>query len=490
MKRRDYGLSGAPRIGAGTGAAPARRRRQAFAARALAIGALTALAACGADETTAPPQDSGRLTAFPGAEGYGRYAKGGRGGEIMFVTTLEDGGLGSLRACIEAEVPRVCIFRVGGVIRFTGERPPIINNPYITIAGQTAPGDGVLLTHSGGETGFTPLVIKNTHNVVVRHVRVRPDRPSEQRGSNDAFTIENSANVILDHVSGSWAADENVNGFGDNDNITISWSVFAEGLVEHDKCALLSTKPEDPQNVSFIKNLCAHNGDRNPDANFMPGSCVEIINNVIYHAETEFVEVWEAYGGTPVSIVGNYFKGGPDTPPLTPAVKRLTLGSEGRSRIHLADNHLDGADDAPLAAYSQNVKAVLVDQPTCPLTFEPMPALQAYDEVLNSAGAMPRDLVDERVVSDVRLRTGAFVETPGVLPPMNGDAPATDIDNDGMSDAWERINGADELLFDPWEDADRDGVPNLEEYLDYAHRQLLANQAQALREKAAGAARN
>src|SRR3546814_29938 len=129
---------------------------------------------------------------------------------------------------------------------------------------------GILLTHAGGANGFTPLVVKRTHDVVVRHIRVRTDRNGEERGGNDAFTIEDSSNVILDHVSGSWALDENVNGQGQNDLITVSWSIFAEGIPRHDKCALLASDPRGPQRFSFVKNLCAHNGDRNPDANFPP----------------------------------------------------------------------------------------------------------------------------------------------------------------------------------------------------------------------------
>src|SRR3546814_8729972 len=129
---------------------------------------------------------------------------------------------------------------------------------------------GILLTHAGGANGFTPLVVKRTHDVVVRHIRVRTDRNGEERGGNDAFTIEDSSNVILDHVSGSWALDENVNGQGQNDLITVSWSIFAEGIPRHDKCALLASDPRGPQRFRFVKNLCAHNGDRNPDANFPP----------------------------------------------------------------------------------------------------------------------------------------------------------------------------------------------------------------------------
>ena len=247
----------------------------------------------------APGQD-----AFPGADGFGRYARGGRGGTVIPVTSLADSGPGTLRACIEATMPRVCIFRVGGVIRFSTTRP-IIHNPFITIAGQTAPGGGILITHGGGPSGFTPIVVKETHDVVIRHIRVRTDLNGEQRGSNGAFLFDNSHDVIFDHVSGAWSLDQIMSGYGVNDNITVSNSIFTQGIPRHDKCALLGSHPLHTQNISFSRNICAHNGDRNPDVNFPPGSCIEIINNVLYNAQSEFAEIHELDGGTPVSLIAN-----------------------------------------------------------------------------------------------------------------------------------------------------------------------------------------
>jgi pectate lyase len=407
--------------------------------------------------------------AFPGAEGFGRYAKGGRGGAIIEVTTLNDSGPGSLRACIDAAGPRVCIFRVGGVIRFTSKRP-IIHNPYLTIAGETAPGGGILLTHAGGPDGLTPLAIKNSHDIVIRHIRVRTDLAGAQRGSNDAFTIDNSRNVILDHVSGSWALDENVNSNAQADNITISWSIFAEGIIRHDKCALLGSDPTGPQQLSFVKNLCASNGDRNPDVNFTPGSCVEVVNNVFYNAKHQFAEVWETYGGSPVNIVGNYFKAGPDTASGTPAIDRQVIGSTGRARIYLAGNVLDG----DLVPQAPSVASAVVPAPGCALPPSILDASRAYTQVLAYAGAFPRDGVDRRIVSEVRSGGGSLKRTPGTLPAIAGGAPYPDADHDGMSDTWERENGLDPAVNDAWGDKDGNGWANLEEFLDYANGRLLA----------------
>ncbi|ARS28995.1 pectate lyase family protein [Sphingomonas sp. KC8] len=409
--------------------------------------------------------------AFPGAAGYGANAIGGRGGRIIQVVNLNDSGTGSLRACIDASGPRVCIFRVTGIIRFTTERP-IIRNPYITIAGQTAPGGGILLTHSGGDRGLTPIVVKNTHDVIIRHVRVRMDRPGSIRGSNSGFIIENSRNVILDHVSGSWAVDENIGGYANNDNVTISWSIFAEGVPRHDKCALLSSDPTAPQHLSFTNNLCAHNGDRNPDINFPPGSCVEILNNVLYNAQSEFTEVWASYGGTPVSIIGNWYRSGPDSRGEVAAITRQVIGATGIPKIYLADNRLDGA----LIPQSPNVAEVLVPTPPCPLTQAVVPAAQAYADTLAGAGAFPRDAVDRRIVQEVRTRTGAIVRQAGMMPRLETGTPYADADNDGMSDLWERAVGLNPLVNDAWGDHNGDGWSNLDEFLNHAHRTVLAGQ--------------
>ncbi|MGF1545597.1 MAG: polysaccharide lyase family 1 protein [Parvularculaceae bacterium] len=433
--------------------------------------AALAMGACDGGTPDAPldlaaPED--RPLAFASAQGHGRYAVGGRGGEIMLITTTRDGGPGSLRECLEAAGPRVCIFRVGGLFRFEGERP-IIANPFITVAGQTAPGDGVVIAHSGGATGRTPLVVKDTHDVVIRHVRVRPDRVSDDRGGNDGVTIENSRDVILDHASVSWALDENVDVYGPSDDVTVSWSIFAEGVQDHDKCALISGATDTPQNISFLNNLCAHNGDRNPNVDVAPGSCVEVVNNVFYNGDFEFVEIWETRGGSPVSVVGNTMKAGPSTSAVASAVRRSTVESKGEARIFLRDNDVVGA----LAEMGPDVEAARVSEPPCPLTLRPVGAAMAAEAVFGAAGALPRAAVDERIVAEAREGRGALVDRPGGLPEYeSADAPL-DFDADGMADGWEREHGADAAAFDPWADADGDGVANLEEYLDELHARLV-----------------
>lgn len=410
-----------------------------------------------AEEVAAPPAS----LAFRGAQGFGAVSAGGRGGEVIPVTTLADSGPGSLRACIEAEGPRVCVFRVAGLIRFTG-RPPRIRNPYITIAGQTAPGGGITLAHSGGEVGRTPLVIKDAHDVVVRHLRIRPDRMGNERGSEDGVTIEQSSRVIVDHVSASWARDEVVNGYADNDEITISNSIFAWGIPRHDKCALLAADSFAPQRVSFIGNLCAHNGDRNPDINFATGSCIEIFNNVFYNAESEFAEVWESHGGSPVAIVGNSFIAGPDTRRDAVGIVRQTIGSTGLAQAYIRGNEFHGS----FTHIDDSVTAIAQQTPPCAFTHRPTSAEAAYSSVLAGAGAHPRDSLDAQLVREVKRRGGKLAKRPGVIPVIDPGSPYPDADGDGMDDRWERANGADPQVSDPWVDSDGDGTLNLDQFLD------------------------
>jgi hypothetical protein len=421
-----------------------------------------------------PPRPVAGELAFPGAIGYGAGSRGGRGGRVIAVDTLADSGPGSLRSCVEQRGPRICVFRVNGVIRFT-DKPPVVSHPYLTIAGQTAPGKGITLAHSGGELGRTPLLLKGTHDVVIRHIRVRNDRIGGNRAAEDSFTIENSDNVILDHVSASWARDELVNGYGDNDRITISNSIFAQGIPRHDKCALLASDPQGPQRLSFIGNVCAHNGDRNPDLNFPPGSCVEIVNNIFYNAQSEFAEIWESFGGAPVALIGNSFIAGPNTISSTVGIARNQLGSTGPAKVYLWDNAFVGefTHMSPLLAN------VLVPAPPCPGTVAAAPAKAAYETVLRSAGALPRDEVDRKAIKDIRGRGGRIVRVPGEIPPIAAETPYPDADGDGMSDAWEASHGADPRRFDPWEDGDGNGLANLDQFLDYRSRELVTARMQS-----------
>ena len=222
-----------------------------------------------------------------------------------------------------------------------------------------------------------------------------------------------------------------------------------------------------------MRNLCAHNGDRNPDVNFPPGSCVEVINNVLYNASSQFTEVWESYGGTPANIVGNYYRQGPSTAGRAYAIDRPLVGSTGSARIYQTGNLIDGdrVTFAPVATEA------FVGAPVCPLASAVLDARGAYARVLEGAGAAPRDPVDARIVEEVRSRTGEIGRDNRVLPVLRAGRAYADKDGDGMSDAWELHRRLDPARNDAWGDADGNGWANLEEFLNYAHETRLAGKA-------------
>ena len=305
----------------------------------------------------------------------------------------------------------------------------------------------------------------------MRHIRVRNDRIGDRRGSEDSITIEKSSHVIIDHVSASWARDELVNGYDTNNFITVSNSIFSWGIPKHDKCALLASNPGRAQHLSFMGNLCAHSGDRNPDINFPPGSCVEVLNNVFYNAQSEFAEVWETYGGTPVAIIGNSFIAGPDTQDDAVGIIRQRIASKGPARVYLADNQFIG--DFPQR--DPALQEITLTQPDCSLTISPSSPTGAYNKVLGSAGAFPRDSLDRQVVNEVRSRTGRIMRRPGNIPTIPSTRAAADTDRDGMPDKWERANGSNVDFPDAWEDADGDGVANLDAWLEERHLQVIGS---------------
>lgn len=414
--------------------------------------------------------------AFPGAEGYGKEAVGGRNGAVIPVTRLDDAvdangnpEVGTLRACINASGPRTCVFRVGGV--FVLERGSLlISRPFLTIAGQTAPGGGVLITHDGGGAARTPVLVKNTTDVVIRHVRSRPIR-GPQPMSNSAFTIEGSQKVIIDHASASWAEDENVTVHAGTTNLTVSWSILAEGLLPHSKCALLNSDPTGPQRITFAKNLCASNNDRNPDLHSRPNSCVDVINNVFYNVNSGFTEIWGNFGGTWANIAGNVYRRGPNTNFMMYALIWRGAGATGNPRIYEYSNLADGSR---ITIVDPALQPYLVSKPVCALSTGRDAAAKAYTLVLERAGAFPRDDVDGRIIGEVVSRTGSVKDAPGAMPAIADDVPYTDVDEDGMADAWESQNGLNPALFDAWSRRDEKGFYALDRFLDYAHVRRLA----------------
>ena len=418
--------------------------------------------------------------AFPGAAGYGAKAQGGRGGRIVMVTNLNDSGIGSLRACIKETGPRTCVFQVGGVIRL--ERPIMIerNNSDLSILGQTAPGDGILITidHSSEPDKKTPVIVKGASSIVIRHIRIRPRFPNTVRNV-DALTVETSSDVYVDHVSGSWATDENFNSYANATNLTVAYSIFGEGLNKHSKCALLGSDPTKPQRISFWRNACISNRDRNPDNNHYGGSCIEIVNNLLYNARSEWGEIFSQYtGGTPISYVGNYFKAGPSTIKETFAINWNDTESADPPQIFASGNEVWAPRDKSVVMIAADTEPYMVAAPPCPLTVADIGgATAAYREVTERAGAFPRDVVDRQLIEEVGPigsgGRGSMKTAPGDLPPMQPGTAYVDADGDGMADSVEAEFGAEAGLYDPWVVSDESGWANIDRFMQWLSEERL-----------------
>lgn len=464
-------------------------RRSAAAILAFFVGLLTI-----AFPARQPSADN-QLPAFPSAEGFGASSIGGRGGGVIEVTNLFDSGPGSLRAALEATGPRTVVFRTGGTIELYS--PIIVRSPYVTIAGQTAPGEGIAIanvTDSPGTTR-TPIVIA-THNVVVRHLRVRPGvgdgtaKPWSGAAGVDGVRIAGGStgavhDVVIDHSSVSWALDENVQVGNNATDVTIQWSIVSEGLDKsvhpdgsHSR-GLLATGTT-TRRVSIHHNLFAHNEDRNPQLSLENEA--EVINNVVYDYRFKAISSSDAGAdkGVPIAldIGGNYIKRGPDSTRNHREVDLFPIGSQSPGwRLHLERNigPFRTADTQPEedVLNQQDLGAYIVGLPSfeSPDMGATDRALQAYEDVLDSAGATvpERDDVDRRVVNDARDGTGGLIDNQsevGGWPALSAGVPPPDDDHDGMPNVWESSHDLDPA--DPADGAQtsHSGYTWLEDYLN------------------------
>ena len=431
------------------------------------------------------------IPAFPGAEGAGAFTPGGRGGKVIEVTNVRDSGPGSLREAIEAEGPRIVIFRISGII--TLKKLLTISNPYITIAGQTAPGDGICIR------GQTTEI--NTHDVVLRYLRFRRGNIKDR---NDALGGYPVGNIIVDHCSASWGLDENLSLYrymkempdGPDkkmpvENLTIQWCISSEALDlnNHAFGATWGGK-----NCSFHHNLFACNTGRNPSIGW--GDHFDFRNNVLFNWRHRTVDGGDA--SSMVNIVANYYKPGPavNEGGIRYRICRpqhLDMYSEAKreGKWYVEDNFVvgnpkvsadnwDGGvqfDDAPTQAEIKALKKkVRATTPAPAPSITQQSAEQAYELVLARAGAIlpKRDPVDRRIIHIVRTGKPNFkngiIDIPsdvGGWPQYKSSPAPVDSDHDGMPDKWEKkfsLKWNDPS--DGAKDSDSDGYTNVEEWLN------------------------
>ncbi|MES2894271.1 MAG: pectate lyase [Bacteroidota bacterium] len=438
--------------------------------------------------------------AFPGAEGFGKYATGGRGGQVAEVTNLNDDGPGSFRQALAAfpGEPLTIVFRLGGIIEL--KSPLQIKRSNLTIAGQTAPGDGICLK---GHSFILNGAAKNGNhgNIIIRYIRSRPG--SKLAKGVYGFDMENCHDVIVDHCSFSWANEECAAMY-DTKNTTMQWCIVSEGLYNagHMKGHRGYGGVWGGQYASYHHNLIAHqnsravrfNGGRAHDTMAL----IDYRNNVIYNWGNENA----AYGGdvklagaiSQVNMVNNFYKLGPATPAVLKFIQVMDAGSAstGVTAWFLSGNQMYGDEKRSknnwLAADINEIpsdqkaaakasKEFRISSPVSTHT-----ATQAFELVLRQAGAMlpVRDSVDLRLVQETKTGTatgmGSFGK-PGIVddPSAVGGWPIyktgvapEDKDHDGMADAWELKNA-----LDPNDPQDRnklaaDGYTLLEKYLNEA----------------------
>lgn len=417
-----------------------------------------------------------RAPAFPGAEGFGKYTLGGRGGKVYAVTNLNDSGPGSLREACEAEGPRTVVFRVSGTIPLASEIK--IRQPYITIAGQTAPGDGICLRNYSIEP--------DTEHVIIRYMRFRPgDTAGEEL---DGFGGD-GAYFMIDHCSVSWAIDETLS-INKSANITVQWCMVTESLTKsiHQKGSHGYGGLWGGPGGTFHHNILAHHSSRNPRASGNEESgLLDFRNNVVYN--------WgfnSAYGGEmwPRNWINNYYKFGPAT--RENVRDRIFLQKDPRGKMFAegnfvfgfpeitANNWAGGIDFAPDGEATEATLRVTAPYVVAPVETESAEA--AFEAALAHAGcSLSRDAVDARIVEEIRSGTAQFGETyagggkglidsqsaVGGWPELRSLPAPPDGDGDGMPDDWERAEG-----LDPANPADGPispqpgGYTNLERYLN------------------------
>ena len=446
--------------------------------------------------------------AFPGAQGGGAAAVGGRGGQAIEVTNLQDSGEGSLRACIEARGPRTCVFKVGGVIHVgVGMR---VYNDNLTIAGQTAPGGGI--TVDGSHSSVQATLFVSASNVIVRYITIRMgDGPSHRPGPSTgdvAIEVANSKchDIIFDHVSVSWWDNKGLvyvsNFIGPNTRITTEWSMFYESHAGHPVGPSISSNPNPGQgfdnletDLDYHHNLFADIGHRIPQ---LWNKSSRWVNNIVYN--------WDFYasqmlGQVNGDFIGNKYKAGPLNHDAQPheieASPNGAWENKGTPSIYLFGNvgqnlSNPSGDQWTMAAQitGENGKEIgpipaawRRNDPLPALQFAIVadPALELDARVLSTVGnslrldclgnwVSKRDAVDTRIVAEYRSGTiGDFYISEDVshkIPAIEAGTACQDSDHDGIPDAWEIAHGLNPQDASDAKKLNPDGYTNLEHYLN------------------------
>lgn len=405
-----------------------------LAALAAALVIPVAAPAASAAQTAAPaPAAEAVLPAFPGALGWASRTPGGRGGRIIRVTNLNGEGPGSLREAIEADGPRIVVFEVGGVIDLN-RRTLKLANPFITIAGQTAPSPGITLVRGGMDIGG--------HDVIVQHIRIRPGSAGQEWMSGwdeDSISTQAAYNVIVDHCSLEWGTDENLSASGPrftgatpeewrrgtSHDITFSNNIIAESLAysshskgEHSKGSLIH---DNVTGLLIVGNLYAHNYERSPL--FKGGVHGVIVNNLIYNPGPRAIhynlapEEWlnHPYEVGKMTAVGNVLRAGPSTP--TDRLAFLMIGGAGDLEYYGRDNIAVDQVGEALRMFGRytTTGARIIETRRPPVWWEGLTVLPAVDvqvSVLSQAGARPwdRDMRDVLLIAEVAEGRGEIID--------------------------------------------------------------------------------
>ncbi|HOX82899.1 MAG TPA: pectate lyase [Chryseolinea sp.] len=388
-----------------------------------------------------------KVLAFPGAEGFGKYSSGGRGGKVFIVSNLNDDGPGSLREAIKKKEARIIVFSVSGTIEL--QSPLFINYGDLTIAGQTAPGDGICLRNYSFNI--------NADNVIVRFMRFRLGDTSKEE-SDALGGNKGKSNIIIDHCSISWSTDECAS-FYRNKNFTMQWCIVSESLSQsvHTKGKHGYGGIWGGEGATFHHNLLAHHTSRLPRLSGSsttpngPDELVDFRNNVIYNWESN-----STYGGERgrYNMVNNYYKPGPATKSKNEWMLNAwsPYGQFYLNGNCLVGNTLATKDNWKAGGVkADNPDSARVDKPFVVESIIEQNAETAFDLVLKRSGAsLKRDAIDARVVKEVKSGTAIYGKNKdgiidsqqdvGGWPELKSLPPEKDSDSDGMPDSWEVKN--------------------------------------------------